>query len=221
MSKKPPLGHEFFQRLAERHVEQNLAPQSFEYGWKDVLDRNARPRRFYIQGKTRDNYIRHYLSVYERRYGHDHPLSELIEEHCADDVPFHGPTSHVEWQIEWEKRLTYPQGPDIHKALHEAHAEKDQRQTMFALFDGIPVKLHVGDYGDVTMQDQEGQLWHAGTETELRTLKRHLRRADRASLLRLRRATRAETLSDMQPALKDALLKSVNAPLPPWLEPRF
>lgn len=82
MSKKPPLGAEYFERLARRYVEQGLAPQAPTYSFADVRDARDKPLQFYMHGVTRDNFCAAFLRQWrERNSGHP-PYSPLIEEYC-------------------------------------------------------------------------------------------------------------------------------------------
>lgn len=53
LSKKPPLGHEFFMAMAARHVALGVITRAFEYRPPGADPR----RRYYMTGATRRNYI--------------------------------------------------------------------------------------------------------------------------------------------------------------------
>ena len=91
MSKKPPLGDAYFRNLAERHVEQGLAIQGFEYGFRDVFKKNGERRKFLMQGKTRENYIEHYIRAWAERRGGNPPWSEAVD-------------AYLDRQVKWSKR---------------------------------------------------------------------------------------------------------------------
>lgn len=90
MSKKPPLGEAYFRRLAARYVEQELAPQDFVYTFPGVVysqgksgggKRAGQRRRFLLQGKSRENFLRAYRDLWRARHGARHmPVSEIVEE---------------------------------------------------------------------------------------------------------------------------------------------
>lgn len=82
LSKKPPLGHEYFKRLAERYVEQGIAPQDPYYHFGDVLDRKGMPVKFYMRGVTLDNFLRHFHLQWWKRWNRHPPPSELCEDFC-------------------------------------------------------------------------------------------------------------------------------------------
>jgi hypothetical protein len=83
MSKKPPLGHEFFQQLANQYVEQALVPQTYFYKFGDVRDYKNREKGFMMQGKTRENFMETFINEWEEKYDHE-PLSEIVNDYYDD-----------------------------------------------------------------------------------------------------------------------------------------
>lgn len=83
MSKKPPLGHEFFQQLAKQYVEQALVPQTYFYKFGDVRDYKNREKGFMMQGKTRENFMETFINEWEDKYDHE-PLSEIVNDYYDD-----------------------------------------------------------------------------------------------------------------------------------------
>ena len=83
MSKKPPLGHEFFQQLAKQYVEQALVPQTYFYKFGDVRDYKNREKGFMMQGKTRENFMETFINEWEQKYEHE-PLSEIVNDYYDD-----------------------------------------------------------------------------------------------------------------------------------------
>ena len=79
MSKKPPLGAGFFDELADQYVSQGLAPQTFMYTVGDQYDKKGKRRQFFLQGKSRENFLRRYIDQWERVYGTPAPLSEMVQ----------------------------------------------------------------------------------------------------------------------------------------------
>lgn len=69
MSKKPPLGDAHFRQLAADHVKQGTVPSSYSYSFHDVRDKKGRPRKFMMQGVTRENFLSYYLRGLSARYG--------------------------------------------------------------------------------------------------------------------------------------------------------
>ena len=82
LSKKPPLGHEYFQDLALRYVKQGVAPLEPYYWFPDVLGSDGRPFKFYMRGVTLDNFCRAFILQWWKAYNTHPPISRLIEEFC-------------------------------------------------------------------------------------------------------------------------------------------
>ncbi|TNE66277.1 MAG: hypothetical protein EP336_10395 [Rhodobacteraceae bacterium] len=81
MSKKPPIGHDFFQDRARRYVEQGLAPQSFLYSFDHVFDKKGKRRKFFIQGKTRENFLTTFEHEWRSQYDRDPPFSDILDDY--------------------------------------------------------------------------------------------------------------------------------------------
>lgn len=82
MSKKPPLGDEYFRRRAQQYVDQYLAPQDLGYGWPEVMDRNGKKLSFMLGGKPAENFISAYLELWRAQHGKAHsPWSQLVEDY--------------------------------------------------------------------------------------------------------------------------------------------
>lgn len=83
MSKKPPLGSEYFKQLAARYVEQGLAPQTLEYTFPEVIwDSPEGPKRvkFFLRGKSAEIFLQAYIDEFARRKpGKQRPRSELVD----------------------------------------------------------------------------------------------------------------------------------------------
>lgn len=83
MSKTPPLGADYFELLAQRYVDDQLAPQSEHYWFAEVRRKSTGlPRQFRL---TRAS-ARHFLSAYVRRwqlcYGKRYlPASPFLEDY--------------------------------------------------------------------------------------------------------------------------------------------
>lgn len=92
MSKKPPLGHEYFCWLADEHVRQGISPKNLFYTFPDVkripaharakgaksLREKARPVQFRMSGKTAENFLSYFIERWREVYGDDPPKSDLI-----------------------------------------------------------------------------------------------------------------------------------------------
>lgn len=80
MSKKPPLGAEYFRALALQHVEENISPQTALYVFRDQFDGKQQRREFMLQGRMREIYVETFLEAYKARYDRPYPQSEFLEE---------------------------------------------------------------------------------------------------------------------------------------------
>lgn len=106
MSKQPPLGHEYFRELASKHVEQGLAPRSFEYSFDDEYDDNGKRRGFFIQGKSRENYMQYFVDEWERVRGIRPPSHDIIINHARinaeiEDYEFECEAArNIDWELE-------------------------------------------------------------------------------------------------------------------------
>ena len=165
MSKKPPLGHEFFQQLAKQYVEQALVPQTYFYKFGDVRDYKNREKGFMMQGKTRENFMETFVNEWEDKYSHE-PLSELVTDYYDDitEIEYtdeelyerlhYQPVKYVEPWIEG-------QGDGIFKDI----------ELVEATYDGIPIcywdnknktGIHI-----VTENDE----WHEKRPEVIKTIK--------------------------------------------------
>lgn len=86
MSKKPPLGAEYFRRLALSYVEQRLAPQDPFYTFKGVTRRvkggtRKEPIQFVLTGNSLKRYRDAYIDQWREHYGDEPwPPSDFIDE---------------------------------------------------------------------------------------------------------------------------------------------
>ena len=81
MSKKPPLGHDYFMDLADQHVQQGLAPQTYGYKFDEMRNKRGKRYKLKMQGKTRDNFMERILTGWRAKYGFCRtPNSELFDE---------------------------------------------------------------------------------------------------------------------------------------------
>lgn len=86
MSKVPPLGHDFFMRLAGRMVSQKLALHAPEYSFSDVLDRSGKPRRYWLQGRMREMFLERYCSLWRKTYGKEPYETDWLREQWFDKI---------------------------------------------------------------------------------------------------------------------------------------
>lgn len=85
LSKKPPLGAEYFRRRAEDYVKAGLAPQDLTYSFPEVRERQSkRIRQFHLKrgSASADLFLKHYLDSWAAKRGGHPPQSEVVEEYC-------------------------------------------------------------------------------------------------------------------------------------------
>jgi len=165
MSKKPPLGHEFFQQLAKQHVEQALVPQTYFYKFGDVRDYKNREKGFMMQGKTRENFMETFINEWEAKYDHE-PLSEIVNDYYDDitDIEYtdeelyerlhYKPVQYVE---PWEEY----QGDGIFKDDIMVEAE----------YDGIPIIYWENKNKTGIQIYTETDEWHEERPEVIKTIK--------------------------------------------------
>lgn len=83
MSKKPPLGAEYFNWLADEHVRQGLAPQSYFYKFGDIRDYKNREKSFMMTGRTKEKFMERFLERWLDKYDTD-PRSEIVDQYIDD-----------------------------------------------------------------------------------------------------------------------------------------
>ena len=165
MSKKPPLGHEFFQQLAQQHVEQALVPQTYFYKFGDVRDYKNREKGFMMQGKTRENFMETFVNEWEDKYSHE-PLSELVTDYYDDitEIEYtdeelyerlhYQPVKYVEPWIEG-------QGDGIFKNI----------ELVEATYDGIPIAYWDNKNKTGIHIVTENDEWHEKRPEVIQTIK--------------------------------------------------
>lgn len=92
ISRFPPLGDDYFKRLAEKYVENGLSPQDFEYKFESMG--NARP--YHLQGVSRENFLAHFIKKWREKHGGPTwPYSEIIEEYLHGKAEYEPLTEPV------------------------------------------------------------------------------------------------------------------------------
>ncbi|WCK74273.1 hypothetical protein G6L96_025740 (plasmid) [Agrobacterium tumefaciens] len=92
VSKKPPLGHDFFRQLAEEYLEAGLSPQTLNYSFPDVrrvprtmrakthkqFREASKPVQFRMTHKTAENFLQYFLDIWEEKHNDHPPRSDVI-----------------------------------------------------------------------------------------------------------------------------------------------
>lgn len=79
MSKKPPIGHEYFMAQAERHVENGLAPQDLFYSFAEIKKRDGTPIKYMMRAKTAENFCEHFVEKWQEKYGYSEPGEKYVK----------------------------------------------------------------------------------------------------------------------------------------------
>lgn len=88
MSKNPAIGGIYFRQLAQRFVNQGVAPQSPFYRFPEAKKQDGTPVEFYMSGVTADQFREAYvLAFYEKFPGRHLPNSDFVEEWLDKQVP--------------------------------------------------------------------------------------------------------------------------------------
>ncbi|QCS37256.1 replication initiation protein [Tortoise microvirus 76] len=75
-SKRPAIGARYVERLAEKYVEQGIAPQTLEYSFPEIKDKKGAVIRF----RMRDYSAELFLTKYVEKAGENRPRSRLVDE---------------------------------------------------------------------------------------------------------------------------------------------
>lgn len=78
MSKKPPLGYDFFQEMAATLVDRGLPVHGPEYSFADVVDGQGKARRFWLQGRMRELFLASYCDRWRARWSSEPPQTEFL-----------------------------------------------------------------------------------------------------------------------------------------------
>lgn len=87
MSKKPPLGADYFIALARNYVEQGLSPRDCFYSFPDVKYKGEKTQ-FLMSGATKTLFLNEFVAYWKEYYGNDlFPNSELVEDYLDSITP--------------------------------------------------------------------------------------------------------------------------------------
>lgn len=88
MSKKPPLGALYFRQLAERLVEQGLAPVDLKYRFPESKRKDGSPQEYLLWGRSAEMFLDYYAEAWEKKNAgvlmpYSERLSERMDQLCA------------------------------------------------------------------------------------------------------------------------------------------
>lgn len=80
LSRRPPLGANYFRTLALLHVEHGLSPQDLRYSFPDVLKRDGSKMEFFLKRHSAYFYLNAFDEEWQLRYhNQDWPQSDLMD----------------------------------------------------------------------------------------------------------------------------------------------
>lgn len=162
MSKKPPLGHEFFMDLAQQHVEQAIAPRSFKYKVGGVRKDNGQEIVFMMQGKTRDNFMTAFKEGWKEKYGKE-PTSEFFEEWDEKNYQLEYTDEELVQRLHHKDVIYYQPW--------ETFVEEKDSGTWYELeYQGMPLVMHETN-GTAWLYQEDGQQWHEERQDVIESLK--------------------------------------------------
>ena len=165
MSTRPPLGHEFFQKLATQHAIQGLAPQSYFYKFADVRDYKNREKGFMMNGKTRRNFMEKFLKEWDARHQH-RPISDIVEDFIDKN------TEMYYTDEEMMKRLHYKPVKYVDEWVEPTgKGLLDKVRLVEATYDGVPIYYWENDYNNHINVITETQQWEESRDEVVETIK--------------------------------------------------
>jgi hypothetical protein len=96
MSKKPPLGYEFFMNMADDLVDAQLPVQLPTYAFRGELDAKGKHRKFCLQGRMREMFLDRYAISWALVHGGRPPASEWYSEQYLDKIARASPLVDVQ-----------------------------------------------------------------------------------------------------------------------------
>lgn len=112
MSKKPPIGGQFFVRRAAEMVKQGLVPHNPFYSFPEARKKNGQPVQFMLRGVMSDKFREAYVTAYRMAHPGAHlPNSEYVEEWLDRQVE------------EWRLPDKWPRLPKQLEAIEEVKVE--------------------------------------------------------------------------------------------------
>lgn len=170
MSKKPPLGYEYFINLARRYVDQDLSPQSPEYKFRGITKPNGRLRAFWLQGRMREMFVAEFLVKYRAERGKEYPFSDFVQE-TEDSLLRQGYYLPLP---EWEELLdakTFREGRALAEKIEAARPHlpelpgespetmQEERALAYIIIQHDDLLLTVYDDGSMELCTKDNEKW--------------------------------------------------------------
>jgi hypothetical protein len=131
MSKKPPIGSEYFAGLAQRHVEAGLSPADLSYSFAGVVNPQGEKIKFMLPRHSRsaDTYILEFVTRWEKqRPGQFWPHSDIVE-HFEDKWVREAQGSAVVLERAWWRKA--PPNKTLPKGCSKPFFDKELRMYVF------------------------------------------------------------------------------------------
>lgn len=125
MSKIPPLGGRYFDDLAQKYVDQGLAPQDLTYSFHESRSSETGKKHTYTMMNTSaKDFMQVYLAKWEARYpGVLHPYSEILNDYEDSLVP-----EDLELKKEPRPyRIRYPKTDDLKRGMKMKNIYYDEK----------------------------------------------------------------------------------------------
>ena len=155
MSKKPLLGAEYFNWLADEYVRQGLAPQTYFYKFGDIRDYKNRDKSFMMTGRTKEKFMERFLERWLDRYDTD-PRSEIVDQYIDDVTELEFTDEELMARLHY-KPVKYIQPWENHgDGKFDTYIQHDME------YEGIPIV--VWEYEDEFHIITENDQWHEKRE---------------------------------------------------------
>jgi len=167
MSKKPPLGEQYFKELAKQHVKEMILPRNIFYKFRDVRNSRNKIKDFCMQGKTKDMFMRRIRWRWYKKYGKE-PMNELFEEY------FENETRREEFDVEMETKRFHYKPVKYGEKWHDKVVTNDhwtKADVTEIEYQGIPGILW--EQKNKSEVFTELRQWEELDEQQLKTLKKN------------------------------------------------
>lgn len=128
MSKKPPIGTEYFLQMADDYVNAGLSPKDLKYRFADNVDRDGKPVPHLMRGAIADKFLERFVTRWVEKHGDAlWPWSELVDDYM-DSVVVEAPTLRLArvrygcrpfWLPSKESKATFDEKCNTYRTAHE------------------------------------------------------------------------------------------------------
>lgn len=154
MSKKPPIGAEYFRQWADWHVDCHLSPQTLFYTFDEIKKKDGRFLQFRLSGRTAEMFLERFIERWKQVHGDKpRPNSELVDlfEKYGKIVTDEARMLVREEFPDGESRDRIPSGKEL-KAMAEVAREEiavwHEQRAMQALDDNLDQWVKDGENGE-------------------------------------------------------------------------